>query len=337
MTRRLLAPPAALFALAVLACLAPAAGARKASEPKPSCSTGGVRYLEASSAQLTGVVQPNGVPTSYYFAWGTSSAGLNRETNITPVGNQVTKISVGQTITGLTPGTVYYYRIVALAEKKTYDGQIRSFTAKGSELKFTIAKRISVPVGASFTYSGTLSGTGSAGATVELQETTYPYSGVPTELGATTTTSSTGHFAFPVHDVARNIELRVEVLTKRPIYSSFSVVHATVHVSLKTRTRSGVTRAYGTVLPAVNSTEIEIQQEKTVRSGRRAGSVTWVTVAVAHAKPAAVGSRYSAVFRVPRTGRYRAYARITSGPYSAGESAWVHLTAAPRHTRHHHH
>ncbi len=250
MFRRLTTMPlAAALVFAALAAIAPSAGARKAIEPKPSCSTGGVRYLEASSAQLTAVVQPNGVQTSYAFQWGTSSSALSRETNVTSVGNQIAKINVGQTITGLTPGAVYYYRVVAFAQGKTYDGKIRNFSAKGSELHFTIAKRIEVAVGRSFTYSGTLAGTGSAGATVVLQATGYPYAEVPSQLGNSATTSSTGHFSFAVDDVKRNTELRVEVLSKRPIYSTFTVVHATVHVTLRSRTRSGLTRLYGNITP----------------------------------------------------------------------------------------
>jgi uncharacterized repeat protein (TIGR03803 family) len=90
-----------------------------------------------SSTRLYGTVKPNGELTSPFatasFEWGTSpllptfetvSAGI-----ATPNNN-----AVSATLTGLTPGTVYYYRVVAKTDENPNPqrGAIMSFTAQNS-------------------------------------------------------------------------------------------------------------------------------------------------------------------------------------------------------------
>lgn len=310
--------------------------ATKTVESKPVGITGGARILRGSEVELSATVEPNGVQTSYAFQWGTSSTSLTHQTTVTPVGNQITKVPVGQTITGLSGDTIYYYRVVVFAQGKDYDGSVRTFSLKGTELHFTVGKTISVPVGGSFTYSGVLGGLHSADQPVALQASRYPFHEAPTQLGSTTTTDSSGHFSFHVSDVTVNTELRVEALVTKPLYSSTTSVHATVHVAFHRRVRGRLTRLYGTASPAANGSLVEIQQQKLVRSGRRTGTYAWVSVYTTRARPAAGGSRFSLVERIAHAGHYRAYVKLAGGAVSSGASGSLYLHAAPRRKHHRH-
>jgi len=335
----LLLAAALVFAVPAASAMTPRAHpAKKITEVKPGVTTGGVRYRTTSSVQLTATIQPNGVQTTYNFEWGTASTNFTHHTTVTAVGNQITKIGVGQTITGLSPGVVYYYRAVAYAEGKKYNGATRNFALKGTALHFTVPKLINVPAGSPLNYSGTLGGLEAAGMTVALETTSYPY-GEFTQLGETITTDSTGHFTFHIGDLAVNTELRVVTNGLKPTYSADTLARATARVWIRGRhdRASGLTRIYGHVSPAVNGSEIEIQQQKVLHSGRRAGKTVWVTDFRTRAKPDGKLSRYSTVVRINHTARYRAYARLAPGRISPGRSAWQRFVAAPRHHHHHRH
>src|SRR5712671_1159885 len=76
-------------------------------EPRPRVFTGKASYVLTSSALLTAVVNPNGVPTSYYFRYGPTAA-YGSQTPTVSVGSGVTKVKVGQPVSGLQQGVVYH-------------------------------------------------------------------------------------------------------------------------------------------------------------------------------------------------------------------------------------
>ena len=66
------------------------------------------------SATLNGTIDPVGVPTSYHFAYGTTSAyGSVAPFPEQYVANDRAEHTVSQTLVGLTPGTTYHYALVA--------------------------------------------------------------------------------------------------------------------------------------------------------------------------------------------------------------------------------
>jgi len=82
--------------------------------------------ITCSGAVLNGEVYPNGLSTNYHFEWGTTT----NYGNLTPVvsaGYGNTGINVSAPITGLSGGTLYHYRLVAVNS----DG-----TGYGSDLTF---------------------------------------------------------------------------------------------------------------------------------------------------------------------------------------------------------
>ncbi|MGC2374443.1 MAG: hypothetical protein WA484_11280 [Solirubrobacteraceae bacterium] len=81
------------------------------------------------SATLNGTVDAVGVPTSYHFAYGVTSA----YGSVVPVPDQYvasdrTDHPVTQTIVGLTPGTTYHYALVANSPGGTTTGPDETFT-----------------------------------------------------------------------------------------------------------------------------------------------------------------------------------------------------------------
>jgi phosphodiesterase/alkaline phosphatase D-like protein len=111
----------------VLGALVPAVALAASS---PTVQTGAAANVTTGSAVLTGTVNPNGVPTSYSFNYGTSSA-LGATTTSKHAGHGSKVVDVKQSITGLIPGTTYYYQLGALSTKGGTAGQIRTFKTTG--------------------------------------------------------------------------------------------------------------------------------------------------------------------------------------------------------------
>ena len=90
-------------------------------------TTGEAQNVTKISARLTGAVNPNGVPTSYWFWYGKSKSYTTHTTGHTGI-QGTNNIAVSDDITGLTPNTVYYYKISANNIKGNVDGEDKSFT-----------------------------------------------------------------------------------------------------------------------------------------------------------------------------------------------------------------
>ena len=80
----------------------------------PSATTGAAQVLDGASATLSGEVNPNGTATTYHFQWGSTIAyGHNSPALEEAVGSDSSAHKVNATVTGLTPGVSYHFRIVA--------------------------------------------------------------------------------------------------------------------------------------------------------------------------------------------------------------------------------
>lgn len=104
MNRKLKVLAAALMSGAFVAGVAYAASS-------PTVATGSTSAITTSSALLHGTVNPNGASTTYQFQWGlTPLYGLSSSAKSV---NGTKNLSVKATASGLLPGTVYHYRLVA--------------------------------------------------------------------------------------------------------------------------------------------------------------------------------------------------------------------------------
>jgi phosphodiesterase/alkaline phosphatase D-like protein len=95
--------------------------------PHPLATTLAASGVTGTSATLNGTVDPKGVATVASFVWGVSTNFGN--TNL--AGNLPAEFAspgVSNTLTGLTPGTQYYYAAVASNSVGVVGGKVLSFT-----------------------------------------------------------------------------------------------------------------------------------------------------------------------------------------------------------------
>jgi len=83
----------------------PSAPAAEVNAPQPTLN----------GFQLKGAVNPDSLPTTYHFEFGTSTAyGTNLPEPDASAGSGASAVAVSEEVTGLLPSTTYHYRIVAV-------------------------------------------------------------------------------------------------------------------------------------------------------------------------------------------------------------------------------
>ena len=113
-------------ALIVGACTA----ANAVAASSPTVITGGAQSITGSTAVLHGRVNPNGSGTDYSFEYGTTTSYGTATTSLS-AGDGIRGVDVARGIAGLTPGTVYHYRIDALNRSGSASGADRTFKTAG--------------------------------------------------------------------------------------------------------------------------------------------------------------------------------------------------------------
>ncbi|MBM3676899.1 MAG: hypothetical protein FJW96_03305 [Actinobacteria bacterium] len=146
-------------------------------------TTGGVSNLTTTSATVGCSVDPNGVATSWFVEYGTSTS-YGTQTSPQNAGSGTTAVNVSANLTGLQPARTYNYRCVATNANGTVRGANATFST------------IDAP-GAT---TGATSALGSTTATVtgkvepKGRSTSYFFEyGTTTSYGSRTSTSSAGN------------------------------------------------------------------------------------------------------------------------------------------------
>jgi len=97
----------------------------------PTVATNAATNIASTSATLNGSVNPNGLASTAWFEWGTSSTlATYASTPSRSIGSGSNVVSVAENLTGLSPGVMYYYRAV---------GQNSAGTSKASIISLTTA------------------------------------------------------------------------------------------------------------------------------------------------------------------------------------------------------
>lgn len=96
---------------------------------KPVVTTIAASNITSVSAQLNGSVIPEGSSTNGYFIWGTDNPPTQHTTANQALGSGFAVVLIDEVITGLIPGTTYYFMAVGANSVGTVDGAILSFTA----------------------------------------------------------------------------------------------------------------------------------------------------------------------------------------------------------------
>jgi hypothetical protein len=115
------------------------------------------KNVTVASATLQGGVYPNGRNTTYFWQYGTTTS----YGQTTPSGSAsgTAPVAVTNTITGLSPGTTYHYRLVALSPDPTNPGQF--LTQYGYDFELTTSSTGN-PASGSGPGSGSGSGSGAS-------------------------------------------------------------------------------------------------------------------------------------------------------------------------------
>lgn len=117
------------FVPIVVACLLLAATVAWAATT-PAVQTGSATKPSDTTVLLHGVVNPGGSRTTYSFQYGVTPAYTGTSTPRV-AGSGSKSVSVQETLGGLSPGTVYHYRIAATNSVGTTFGADRTFTTTG--------------------------------------------------------------------------------------------------------------------------------------------------------------------------------------------------------------
>ena len=80
---------------------------------EPLVDTDGASHVTDTTAQLNGRVNPGGLPTTYWFEWGTNTYGNQAPAIPASAGSGGVIVNVAETIAGLAPDAVYHHRLCA--------------------------------------------------------------------------------------------------------------------------------------------------------------------------------------------------------------------------------
>ena len=102
----------------------------------PTVTTGSASNVTSTSAYLSGTVNPNGLSTTMWFEYGTTSGSYSNTTSAGRIDSGSSATRIITTISGLSAGTTYYYRIAA----RNSGG-----ASYGSEASFTTINAVATP------------------------------------------------------------------------------------------------------------------------------------------------------------------------------------------------
>ena len=124
---------------------------------KPSVETRGVTNKTHNSVTINGKVNPNYLATQVRFNYGTSS-NYTTNTSWQNIGNGDDFLNRSVSLSGLTPGTAYHYRIEAKNVEGTSYGEDSTFTTKDfPNLAYSYDSTLCVGDDAAFTNQSTIS------------------------------------------------------------------------------------------------------------------------------------------------------------------------------------
>ncbi len=171
-------PRVAVAAVASLALVAVPLAAAQA----PTAVTGEATSVGATTAVVTGTIDPGGEATSWYVEYGPTTAYGSR-TDPRSAGNGTAQVDVSGQLRSLTTGATYHYRLVATNASGTSRGADRSFATRAAPTVVTSPAWALGP--SSATVGGTVDPNGrSTGWWVEY--------GTTTSYGSRTDTQSAG-------------------------------------------------------------------------------------------------------------------------------------------------
>ena len=169
-------------------------------EVAPVVVTGSASAVGSTSATLNGTVSPEGLDTTYSFAYGTSATNLSSTTHMVDAGSGSVPVPVSVPVSGLEPDQSYYVELVATNTSGTTDGSLAIFTTTAPAQTTTMMTTTTAPVTTPVVTTGQASSVSATSATLagtvqtEGLATSYyfAYGSSPTSLGTDTATVDIG-------------------------------------------------------------------------------------------------------------------------------------------------
>jgi phosphodiesterase/alkaline phosphatase D-like protein len=152
----------------------------------PGVTTSSAGNITANGAQLNGSVNPNGSNATYHFDYGTSTS-YGSSTSSANAGAGTGALSVNATVSGLTPGTLYHFRLVATNGGGKVNGNDQTLTTSAGQ---SLPPLVTTSSASNITATG-----GQLNGSVNPNgiSTTYHFDFGPTgSYGSSTTGSSAG-------------------------------------------------------------------------------------------------------------------------------------------------
>jgi len=123
----------------------------------PSVKTGSASSITATSAVVSGTVNPKGRGSTMWFEYGTST-GYGSKTPVQDAGFGTVDKTFTATLSGLKTGTTYHFRIVGKSDAGTVNGSDASFKTTSAP---DITTGVPAPIGADrVTFNGTVNPNG---------------------------------------------------------------------------------------------------------------------------------------------------------------------------------
>jgi multidrug efflux pump subunit AcrA (membrane-fusion protein) len=168
-----------------------AAGSTAAKSAAPSVATGQASAVASKSASLSGTVDPAGAATSYWFEYGTSASSLASRTGKVGAGSGTSPVTVSASLTGLSPGRAYFFRLVASSSGGTGTGATVSFATLAAARPAVTTGTASNLLTETATLNGTIDPNGSDTTYYFEYGTTMAYGKrTPTEDAGSSTTAT---------------------------------------------------------------------------------------------------------------------------------------------------
>ncbi|MBI2469781.1 MAG: carboxypeptidase regulatory-like domain-containing protein [Planctomycetes bacterium] len=96
----------------------------------PAVTTGHATAIKTDLATLTGIVDPQGLPATAWFQYGTNSESYSHTSSIVNIDSSSVDMPIDNHISGLLAGTTYYYRLAAQNSAGAAYGSEMSFNTK---------------------------------------------------------------------------------------------------------------------------------------------------------------------------------------------------------------
>ena len=283
-------------------------------EPAQLVVTNPFTNLTATSADISGTVNPNGLATQARFRYGTTT-GSQQFTPVTPMGDGNAAVPIAASLTGLTPFTRYYYTV-----RSDRSAPIADPAIEGTQLSFVTdraltgisAKASRVTYGGTSTISGTVSGGGTSGVNLVVQAQPYPYDGAFTTV-LEGKTASNGSYSLRLGNNLKNTKIRVLTSGSSVVISPVTTLYVETRVGLTIKKKGSKRVFTGTVRPKLGSAARAKVQRK---SGKK-----WITVRTLKlTTQSSASSRYTTTLSRRKNTSYRVQVSSGSQSYATGVS-----------------